>query len=183
MSTRVAVSTAASPRWEAAAEEHRISMVAYLEAAAHLDSSEWTRPWASGKWTPAQITEHLTMTYEALLAELCEGRPMKAKLSPWRQRITRWIFLPHILFHRSFPLRVPAPREIRPGEPRASQREALRLLEQAGERFEEELGRAFRAGTGCLTHPYFGPVDPVRGLRFVAVHMEHHRRQIARSER
>jgi hypothetical protein len=171
-----------SPRWEAASEEHRVALAAYLEAASRLDEADWERPWATGKWTPAQITEHLTMTYEALLTELCEGRAMKARLGPWKQTITRWIFLPHILFHRTFPMRVVAPRELRPGAPRAGQREALRLLEEAGERFEDRLGSAFCAGAGCLTHPYFGPVDPVRGLRFVAVHIEHHRRQIERCE-
>jgi hypothetical protein len=171
-----------SPRWEAASEEHGVSLVAYLEAASRLDAEQWGRPWAPGKWTPAQITEHLTLTYEALMAELCHGQPMKARLGPWRQRITRWIFLPHILFHRKFPLRVIAPREIRPGTVRAGQVEALRILEQLAERFEDELGRAFCRGGGCLTHPYFGEVDPVRGLRFIGVHIEHHRRQIERAE-
>jgi hypothetical protein len=172
----------ASPRWDAAAEEHHVALAAYQEAALRLDHAEWERPWATGKWTPAQITEHLTLTYESLLADLCEGRPMKARLGPWRQKITRWIFLPHILFHRTFPLRVVAPRELRPERARAKQADALRILEQMGERFEDELGRAFRAGGGCLTHPYFGQVDPVRGLRFIAVHMEHHRRQIEKCE-
>jgi hypothetical protein len=176
-----AIARTLDPRWIAAADEHRVAVAAYLESADGLDEGAWKRPWATGKWTPAQITEHLTLSYEALLAELCEGRAMALKMTPWRRRLSRWIILPHILFHRSFPLRVPAPREIRPGPPRAGQKEALRALEQLAERFEERLQDAYLSGGGGLTHPYFGPVDPVRGLRFVAVHLEHHRRQVARA--
>lgn len=179
MSTIVAP-TARHPRWAAAAEEHRVAVAAYLDSAGALDGAAWMRPWGAGKWTPAQITEHLTLAYEALLAELVEGRAMQLRMTPWRRRLGRWIILPHILFHRSFPLRVPAPREIRPGPPRAAQKEALRALERLADRFEERLEEAYRAGGGWLTHPYFGPVDPVRALRFVAVHLEHHRRQVAK---
>jgi hypothetical protein len=182
MST-VTAAPAFPPRWEAAAEEHSLALTAYLDSAGGLDDQAWQRPWAAGKWTPAQITEHVTMVYEVLQQELRGGEPMRPKLSPWRQKITRWILLPHILFHRKFPLRVPAPREIRPGEPRAGQREALRRLEVQAIAFEDELSRAFRCGSGTLTHPYFGCVDPVRGLRFVAVHLEHHRRQLEKAAR
>jgi hypothetical protein len=170
-------------RWEAARDEHQVALAAYLDTAAALSDEAWTRPWAPGKWTPAQLTEHLSLAYEALLTELATGQGMREKLHGWRQRVTRWIFLPHILFHRSFPLKVRAPREIRPSDPATLPRpEALRRMRELGERAEQELDRARRAGGGWITHPYFGKIEPVKGLRFVAVHIEHHQRQVARAK-
>ena len=166
-------------KWEAACDEHRVALAAYLETAAALDDGAWTRPWAPEKWTPAEVTEHLTLSYEAAREDL-RGRPMAVKLPPWRVRLTRWIFLPHILFHRSFPVRVRSPREVRPQAPRAPRAEALRLMRELGERFEQEAETARRTGGGHLTHPYFGTIEPVKAMRFVAVHIEHHHRQIAR---
>lgn len=167
-------------RWQAAAGEHEEAASAFQSTAAAVPDDAWTRPWAEGKWTPAEITEHLSRAYEALLDELREGRPMRLKMSPWKRALSRWVILPHILFHRSFPLRAPAPREVRPGPPRAPRDEALRLLRDLGDAFVAELGAArHRPGAG-VTHPYFGKVEPVKGLRFVAIHMEHHRRQIER---
>jgi hypothetical protein len=40
------------------------------------------------------------------------------------------------------------------------------------------MERGYRSGTARLTHPYFGQIGAVRGMRFMAVHLEHHTRQI-----
>jgi hypothetical protein len=171
----------AEARWQAAADEHDEAIAAYLDAAGALPDDAWTRPWAEGKWTPAEVTEHVTRGYEVLLGELRDGEPMRLRMASWQRTLSRWIILPHILFHRSFPIRAPAPREVRPGPPRAPRDEALRALREAAEAFAAALSAARgRPGAG-LTHPYFGKVEPVRALRFVAIHTEHHRRQIERA--
>lgn len=170
----------ADRRWEEALDEHREALAAFLDTAGDVGDAEWGAPWGPGKWTRAQVVEHVSLTYEACIRELETGEAMALKLTPWRRKLTRWILLPHILFHRSFPLRAPAPREIRPKEPRAPRAEALRQLRELGERFEAAMERALRSGGGSLTHPFFGLVPAPKSIRFVAVHTEHHRRQIAR---
>ncbi|HEX8360544.1 MAG TPA: DinB family protein [Longimicrobium sp.] len=181
MPTPSGVSPRSQARWDAAADEHEVALAAYLDTAARLSADAWERPWAEGKWTPAQVTEHLTRSYEALLVELREGRAMELKMATWRRTLTRWILLPHILFHRSFPVRAPAPRELRPREVRAGRDEALRALREQGETFVRELAAARLQGCAGLTHPYFGKVEPIKVLRFVGIHMEHHRKQIERA--
>lgn len=168
----------ADPRWEAAADEHQVALASFLESAERVPASAWTRPRAPGKWSPAQITEHVSLAYEAVLGELAGGPPMAARMAPWRQALLRWILLPHMLFHRSFPVRAPAPRETRPGDGPADRRAALERLRALGERLEPELDRARRAGGHGITHPYFGTIPPLKALRFGAVHLEHHRRQL-----
>jgi uncharacterized protein DUF1569 len=169
------------PRWDEAVDEHRTALAAFLDAAEALDEPAWRAPWASGKWTRAQIAEHLALAYEALLRELATGEGVRVRGPRWRQTVLRWVVLPHILFHRSLPFRVPAPREMRPPEVTSSRPELLRRLRALGERFEQEMDRARRRGGGSVTHPYFGKVGPVKAMRFVAVHIEHHTRQVAKT--
>ncbi|HEX7242669.1 MAG TPA: DinB family protein [Longimicrobiaceae bacterium] len=165
-------------RWDRAAAEHRAALRHFSERAGSLDPALWTEPRAEGKWSPAQIAEHLVLGYEALLRELAGEGAMRMPLPLWRSTLLRWVLLPHILYHRTLPLRARSPREMRPSDSPADRGEALRRLAEVTERFERALETAYRAGGGGITHPYFGRVRPVRGLRFLAVHVEHHTRQL-----
>jgi hypothetical protein len=170
----------ADARWHAVVEEHQVALAAYLDAAARLSDAAWTQPWKPGKWSPAVITEHLTMTYRAFIGEVTGGEAMRLKLTPFRRRLLRTFMLPHMLFHRTFPRGAPAPREVRPADDALPPREqALAQMRETGERFEREAARARAAGWTHVTHPYFGPIDLRRGMRLCAVHIEHHTRQLA----
>jgi hypothetical protein len=170
---------AADPRWDEAVEEHRAALAAFLDAAERMKEDAWAAPWGPGKWTRAQVAEHLSLTYEAAIREIITGEGLRVRVTGARQRILRWVLLPHILFHRSLPLRVTAPREARPAEVTAPRATVLRRLRELAVRWELEMERAIRSGGGGLTHPYFGTIPPVKAMRFMAVHIEHHTRQIA----
>ena len=171
----------ADARWQAVVEEHQVALAAYLDTAARLSDDAWNRPWRADKWTPAQITEHLILTYRVFIDEVNGGAGMKLKLTPFRRRVLKLFMLPHMLFHRSFPRGAPAPRELRPGAepPFPPRAEALERMRALGEQFEQEATRARARGWKHVTHPYFGLMDLVRGMRLCAVHMEHHTRQLA----
>jgi hypothetical protein len=168
----------AESRWQAALSEHQAALAAYAGAVRALGDDAWTRPWSQGKWTPAQITEHLTLGYRAFLREARGEGGMKMKVFGVRRRLLRWFLLPHILFHRAFPLKAVSPREIRPAEGSPDREAALaELLATAAE--AEHAIQAARGRPGAvLTHPYFGGIELGRGLRFAAVHVEHHTRQV-----
>ncbi|MBB4634838.1 DinB family protein [Longimicrobium terrae] len=170
----------ADARWSAALEEHQVALAAYLDAGQTVSDAAWTQPWAPGKWSPAQITEHLAMVYRVFITEMTEGVGMRMKLTPFRRGVLRTLMLPHMLFHRTFPKAAPAPREVRPvAENLPSRTAALADLRALGERFEHELSVARASGRPGLTHPFFGVIDWNRGVRLAAVHLEHHTRQIA----
>jgi DinB superfamily len=168
----------ADARWQSALDEHQEALAAYLDAAGRLPESAWTRPWKPGKWTPAQTTEHLAMTYQVFIGEVNGGTPMRLKLTPFRRRLLKLLLLPHMLFHRTFPRGAVAPRELRPAEGSADRDAALRRMRELGERFAQEASRV-RASRDFVTHPFFGEIDLTRGMRLCAVHLEHHTRQIA----
>lgn len=163
--------------WEAAIRQHRVALEEYVAVARALDAEAWTRPRAAGAWSPAEITDHLTLAYDALLRELRGEAGIRPKLTRAHRAVLRWVLLPHILFHRTFPIRAKAPREIRPSAGRERD-EALALLAARGEEFERRAREIASAGPARVTHPYFGSVPLLKGIRFVAVHTDHHRRQV-----
>lgn len=169
----------AAARWGRALGEHRAALRAFLDTAGGLDDSRWAEPFAPGKWSRGQVVQHMVLTYEALLRELRSAEAMRLRFSPFKRALLRWVLLPHILFHRSFPLRAIAPRELRPPEEVPERAGTLARLAEVGESFEREAEEVWRRGGGRLTHPYFGSVPLLTGLRFLAVHTEHHRRQIS----
>jgi uncharacterized damage-inducible protein DinB len=148
----------------------------YLESIARLSAEQWSRPRREGQWSPAEITEHLALAYEVLARELRSGEGMAMRLPSWRMRLLRWFLLPHILFHRSFPLRAPAPRELRPRQAADSAQEGAERLRRAAATFAAALGEPGRGR--LLTHAYFGRLPVERVLRFAAVHLDHHRAQV-----
>jgi hypothetical protein len=170
----------AARRWAAAVDEHQAALAAYLEIAARLSDEAWTKPWAPGKWSPATITEHLAMAYRVSVQEARGGPGMRLKLTPMYRRVLRTFLLPHMLFHRTFPRGARAPREVRPETDGPPREQALAELRVLGEEFEAEVARARAGGRQHLTHPYFGEIDMRRGMRFAAVHIEHHTRQLAK---
>jgi hypothetical protein len=170
----------AERRWRTAVEEHQVALAAYLDAAAALSDEAWTRPWAPEKWTPAEITEHLAMTYRVFIGEVNGGPAMGLKLTPLYRRVLKLLMLPHMLFHRTFPKGARAPRELRPDASSLPPKgEALEAMRELGERFAHEAERARGAGWDHVTHPYFGAIDLTRGMRLCAVHLQHHTRQLA----
>lgn len=151
----------------------------FVAAADGVDAAAWARPPAPGKWSPAQTAEHLVLAYEAGLRELAGGAGIRPRATGWRQRLLRWVLLPHILFHRSFPLRAVSPREIRPGDAPPERAAVLARMRELAARAERELVAA-RVSGARVTHPYFGALPALVTLRFLAVHVEHHLRQLSR---
>lgn len=157
--------------------EHRRGVEAYVRSAGAIGPEEWGRARGDGKWSPAQITEHLVLFYEAVLVELEGGAGLRVRVGPAMRRLLRWFLLPHILFHRSIPVRAVAPRELRPSDGPAGADALLERLREVTARFEAAAVSAEATGRS-VNHPYFGPLPIDRGVRFSTVHLEHHRRQL-----
>jgi hypothetical protein len=174
-----AVAEPVDARWDDAVEEHRAALAAFLDAAEALRDDAWAQPWAPGKWTRAQVAEHLSLAYAAAVREIQTGEGMRVRVTGMKQRLLRLIVLPHVLFHRKLPMKVKSPRAAWPDAVTDPRPVVLERLRQWGERYEAEIERARRSGGGSLTHPYFGKLEPVKAMRFMAVHIEHHTRQIS----
>jgi hypothetical protein len=161
-------------------EDHRAEVRLFLSAVDSVEERSWERPWAAGKWTPAQIAEHVVLYYEVGVRVLAGTHRFRQRVGRVQGWLLRLVLLPHILFHRTLPLRVRAPKEVVPTGS-LTRGELRSRLERLTDEFERATiaAEAFRASS--LVHPYFGPIRPLRFLRLSAVHLAHHRRQIEKA--
>lgn len=159
-------------------EAHRRALRDFIATAEAIAPAAWNAPAAGGKWSPAQVAEHLRLSYATSRAELA-GRPgFRVRTTWWQRRIGRLLHLPRILAAGRFPAGVPAVREIRPGEGPFDRRELLAAFRDEGERFLADAAAAAGDRRATITHPFLGSLTLRQGVRFLAQHVRHHHAQI-----
>jgi hypothetical protein len=156
--------------------EHERALYRYRERIERLSPELWRQRRPGGGWSPAEITQHLILSYEIALRNLRGGPAPERLAGPVSSTLLRWFLLPHIFFHRTLP-RSRAPREARPsGEP-GSPTEALERMRELGAELAE-AALSPETDRKRLRHPYFGPISPYQFLRLTTVHLDHHGRQV-----
>lgn len=161
-------------------EGHRRALDELLAVAEAVDAGAWNVPAGDGKWSPAQVVDHLRVTYEVVRGELAGREGARIRTPWWRRWLLRRLFLPRILDSGRFPAGVPAVREIRPGPGPFDRRELLAALRREGEGFLAEAEQAASAGGAVgISHPFLGRLSVRDGIRFTAQHLRHHQPQIA----
>lgn len=163
--------------FDAAAKAHRDAVAAFAATATQLTPDAWNAAPAPDKWSPAQVAEHLRLTYTIVRAEL-EGRGgFRIRTSWWQQRLFQWFYLPRILARARFPRGVPAVREIRPGPGPYDRTRMLEDLASESEVFLTQV-RGIIGSNRLVSHPFLGRLDPMSGLQLVTQHMRHHHAQL-----
>jgi hypothetical protein len=167
-------------RWNEISERHSAAVREFLTVGTALSAAWWRAPIAAGKWTPAQITQHLIQTYEIVIRQLRTGEGLNVQTGWLVRQVLRIVVLRPIMWTRRLPPGAKAARVLLPDVTEIDQGTALARLRDVAAEFEAELS-ARRGQAGLqLTHHIFGSVDAVDGLDFVAVHTEHHCRQLSR---
>jgi hypothetical protein len=157
-------------------EAHRGALAELVAVAAAVDAAAWNAAPADGKWSPAQVVEHLRLTYVVGRRELAGQGGMRVRTRWWQRLVFRPVFLGRILKSGRFPENVPAVSEIRPVDGRFDRETLIAALRDEGEAFLREA-EGTAAGAG-LTHPFLGRLGLADGVRFLAHHLRHHQRQL-----
>jgi hypothetical protein len=163
--------------WDSALREHREAVEAFIASAGQVGDAGWNRPVSEGKWSPAQIAEHVRLSHAVLLQELGGAGGLRVRTSWWLRAIIRRTILPRILRTGRIPTGVQAVREVRPGDGPFEQGATLGRLRAEADQFARELSERRTAAT--LTHPYFGTLSAADALRLTTAHTLHHRGQLA----
>lgn len=137
-----------------------------FESALQQQQDHWLAPPAEGRWSPAQVTEHVLIVNEGvarIVALLLSGKPLRPGGSAPGETVDG---------------RRVAPAGLEPGEGQAweelqgrwvGSRAALVAL---GNRVSQaDLSRTFH-------HPFLGEIDAHDWLRMATYHTRHHRRQL-----
>ena len=156
-------------------EEHAAAVDHFVGLAGAIPDSRWLTPRAEGKWTPAEETRHLILTYRAFTGDLRGQRKMALKGTPLRRFVWRLLGLPVILYARRIPRAVRAPREIRPDGEASSRDPLIDELRREVREFEGVFADQWRARPDAtVTHPFFGELTLPQSIHLATVHTRHH---------
>lgn len=157
-------------------EQNRQATAAVVARASAIPADKWTVPRGPGKWSPAQVVEHITKSAEGhrkLVQGVVTG---STGLKAW---LARTFFLPRLFKAGDFTQQgLKSPKFIEPSDVPAPQNELLPRLESAVAGLETDLRAAVAAGKEKVTHTFFGPVPLEDMLHFVLIHTRHHEPQI-----
>ncbi|HSB29093.1 MAG TPA: DinB family protein [Pyrinomonadaceae bacterium] len=166
--------------WNDALARHSAAVEAICETAGSISDVEWSIPIREGKWSAGQIVDHLNKTYEVAIKQVQGSSGIRVR-SPWLLRlIMRQTILRSIYRKRTLPKGARAPSEIRPAAECGTKNDLVERFMKLASEFEEVV-RANRATRTQLTHHIFGGIDLLKGIDFIAIHVEHHHRQLAES--
>jgi hypothetical protein len=152
---------------------------AITSATRGMDTADLMRH-PAGKWSTAQILEHLYLTYAGSVKgfERClkEGRPL-ARAVTFKERVATLIVTSLGYFpegrkapERTIPCGMPAEEVVQATEEKLAAMADLITL------CETRFGRSTR----ILDHPVLGPLTARQWRKFHLVHAQHHMKQILR---
>jgi hypothetical protein len=162
----------------AAREANHRSVAAFLATARALEPADWSREPAPGKWSPAQVTEHVTLAYERT-RELLRGAGVGGSVPRLLRPLIRYFYVRPILRSGRFPPNAKAPKPFQPSGAPASREALCARLETAAGGLGADLERLASEGRRSFDHPVFGRVGLADALQFQAIHTAHHRQQFA----
>jgi hypothetical protein len=136
-------------------------------------------PTAPGKWSPAELTEHLSLTYDGVLRELAGGPAIRVRFTGLKLLVVRLTVMRRFLGQGFVPPGVRAPKEVVPLNANPDRNAALVRFQARAAEFERAITPRLGDRMGRVTHPFFGRLTMAQGLRFAEVHIRHHTKQMA----
>ena len=164
------------PTLAASLAADRDAVETFRRTAEAVPPDRWGTPRAPGKWSPAQVVEHIALAYETN-TRLLRGR-VPGGAPRWLRPLIRKFLLGMVLRRGDFARRARAPKIMEPAvsQPAAPAAELLARLDAAAGNFE--AGAAAHLGD-TLEHPFFGKVPLTDIVRLSEIHTRHHTSQLA----
>jgi DinB superfamily len=161
---------------ETAIADNRAAVDEFVAAANGIDPAKWKTPLGEGKWSPAQIAEHLAIIYEynrkVVTGTAGKGAPK------FLQPLARWFIVTRTLKAGAFTRKGRAPKIFQPTSTPEAAAPLLMRLTNAVRGFENDIRSGHPEGRHTVAHPFFGTLPTVDYLRLQAIHARHHRSQL-----
>jgi hypothetical protein len=149
----------------------------FIDLAKALDPDRWAARPAAGRWSPAQITEHLSRTYE-FGSGVIDGTVTAQRLPTLMRWMIARFWLKPALRKGHFTGKARAPKFFEPNASGGTPEVLLPRLRTSSERFAELVARETSRGVETVDHPMFGSVPLIDFLRLQVIHVRHHRGQL-----
>lgn len=136
----------------------------------------WDHPRAPGKWSPAQVVEHVARSLEASATDMAgEASGLPALPAPLRF-LARTLLFKRVVRSGRFP-RARTNRAMNPERGPATPAEGVERLQAAWKTYDEATQRRASVQESAASRT-FGTVPLQDYLRFQELHVRHHRKQI-----
>ena len=155
---------------------NRTAVAEFLGAVDQLGGT-WITPRAPGKWTPAQVTEHVARAYDES-AKLFAGQAALFPTFPWLLRpVVRGLLFNRVVRTGRFP-KAKTNRPMNPVTGPPTPAEGRARLERALATFEQQAKVTGAAGDARVRSATFGEVRLTDWVRFQECHARHHQAQL-----
>jgi hypothetical protein len=160
--------------------ENRKATEQFLATARNVPKEKWAQPVAPGKWSPAQIVDHVAVTTEVALKAI-NGDPSMGSIPKFLRFIPRKLgFAPTIKKGR-FPEKQRGPAIFAPSTGQPSYEASVEKLNRAIVALETHVRTLIAANQHSFEHTFFGRVSIPDYIRFGTLHTQHHERQLPKA--
>lgn len=153
----------------------------FLELTSGLNSEQWIWRAAPGRWSVAQIAEHLVLGERSMLAKIAEA--MAGPASPeWEEQETRMTaFLGRVVTDRSHKATAPAPLDPHHHWTREQTIARYKTGRAKTLQFVEEVDQPLKDRLSSHPFPVFNMLNAHQWLLYIPLHNQRHNQQIAES--
>jgi uncharacterized damage-inducible protein DinB len=160
-----------------AIRDNQAALRGFLEAAARVPAAAWNEPRAPGKWSPAQVANHVALGYEVSQGFI-DGTRRQPSSPRWLRPLLGFMVRVTILRTGRF-MKSRTFKALEP-PPAAEPLETLRSrLQAASAAFERLAAAEVNAGRVTFDHPVFGTFSVADYMQFQAYHTRHHQPQLS----
>jgi hypothetical protein len=152
----------------------------FLATARAVASAKWSTPIAPGKWSPAQIVDHVAISTEVALRAIKEDKTV-GSFPRLLRGIPRAMVFNKTLKAGQFPSGMRGPKIFAPSGEHFAFEKSKERLERAVEQLESHVRTMAKSGKESFEHGFFGKLSVADYVRFNGLHSEHHEKQLPRA--
>ncbi len=165
------------PDIEKVIAENRKATEHFLATARNVAKAKWEQPVAEGKWSPAQIVDHIAVTTEVALKAI-NGDPSMGSIPKFLRFIPRKLGFDPTIKKGRFPEKQRGPAIFAPSKDHPAYETSATKLERAMVALETHVRNLMAHNQHSFEHTFFGHVSIADYIRFGTLHTEHHERQL-----
>lgn len=157
--------------------ENRKVVEEFVSAARRVAEGAWSTGPAPGRWSPAQVAEHIAISYE-MGGSIFDGDWAGPRVPGFLRPLVRGIFLRPVLRRGAFPRKAKAPKPFQPTASPAPRALLLDRLSASATAFERGAASFAASGRSVIDHPIFGRLPLADYVRLQVIHTRHHLPQL-----
>jgi len=161
---------------ESALTAQRTAADAFKAAALKVSDAAWNIPRAPGKWSPAQVADHVGVSTK-LARDAAQERPGHGGIPRFLRWLPRMFYFDKVMAN-GFPKVGKGPPAFAPAGAPAPRADLLARIDAEVDAFAKDTREMARAGKTTFEHSFFGRISVADYVLFNALHFDHHREQL-----